>query len=70
MAIHVLHGERDPVLHAQGRTLKSQRKLHMGADYKSTQVYSSGEFGVVEDTRFLVASNRSARAKNGKELQS
>ena len=69
MAIHVLHGEPDPVLYAEGRRLTSQRKLHMGAGLDSTQVYSSGVFGVVENT--LPRGEQSIReGQESKELQS
>ena len=49
--------------------LTSQRQLHMRTGLDSAQAYSSGVFGVVEDTRFLVVSNRSARAKTIKSFK-
>ena len=62
MTIHMMHGESEFVLYAQGGTLTSQRKLHMGAGLDSAQAFSSGVFRIAENTRFFVTINRSARA--------
>ena len=69
MTIHVLHGESQPVLDAQGGALTSQCQLHMRAGLDRAQAHTSSVFGIIINTCFFVAGNRATRAKNVQGFQ-
>ena len=53
MTIHVMHGESESVLNAQGGALTSHCQLNMRAGLDLAQAYSSSAFGF-KNTRFIL----------------